>query len=227
MMVGLFENFQTFITQRSDIVVLLSFIWGILSILLSPCHLSGIPLAIMGLQKQTTEPHKVIWKFSFGLFLSFFVFVAITVFFRGFTLLIAIPNDLIMFLVLFASGLLISDLFSFNYSLNPQLKLPSGLIAIGTGLIFGLMIGPCTIAFAMPIISVSGVLNRSLAPLSFIILLFFSLGHLIASVGIGASVSRVSSWLKHMGLIRNLKVFLSAVLIFVSFYYLFRFGQSF
>jgi cytochrome c-type biogenesis protein len=45
-----------------------SFVWGILSILLSPCHLSGIPLVVAYVTDRTTDVRKsLLYSSLFGL----------------------------------------------------------------------------------------------------------------------------------------------------------------
>lgn len=227
MLSGLFDTFQNLLSTYPSVIVLLSFVWGVLSILLSPCHLSGVPLAIMGLQKKSAKPEQMVWKFALGLLLSFVVFLVITLLFRGAMLLVAPPNDLIMFLVLFASGVMLLDLFELDFSFSQNINWRPGLLAIGTGLIFGLLIGPCTLAFAMPVISISGVMKESFTLTSIMVLLSFSVGHMIAAVGIGSSISRVSKWLSQKKTISTGKTFVAIILIGTSLYFLFKYGQSF
>lgn len=222
-----FESFQSILAANQNYTVILAFVWGLLSILLSPCHLSGIPLTILGLQNKSSNPKQVIWKFSLGIFLSIFIFIGFVLTFKGLILLLAIPSDLIMFVVLFSSGLLLLELLHLNSISISNVNVPDQFLVVGTGVVFGLLIGPCTIAFAMPVLTASGLMDEVLSFASLSILLSFSLGHLVATIGIGTSVSRASKWISKSLLIEKTKMLLGIVLILVSFYFLYRFGQNF
>ena len=70
----LFETLTTALQSHSYLALGASFVWGILSVLLSPCHLASIPLvvAFIGQQKQMTTKRAFAISsfFSLGILLS-------------------------------------------------------------------------------------------------------------------------------------------------------------
>jgi|GEM_PF-5580258 len=58
-MISIFETLTAAMTQSPLIALAASLVWGVLSILLSPCHLSSIPLIIgvITAEKETSKKH--------------------------------------------------------------------------------------------------------------------------------------------------------------------------
>jgi len=210
-----------------------SFIWGLMSILLSPCHLSGIPLVvgfIIGSKGAGV-------KKAFGISLVFAGGILITVALIGIVTAstgrilgdIGAAADYIIPVVLFISGLFFLDVFSIksigvnstNYNFKGYWKV------FILGIVIGLGLGPCTFAFMAPVLGVvfkSAAFNMSTAIL---ILSLFAIGHCTVIVAAGTLSKKVQiylNWNENSKVISKIKNVLGAVIILSSIY---LFGISF
>ena len=82
MIQGIFEWLTQALQQTPILALMASFIWGVLSIILSPCHLSSIPLIIgfIGGQGIVTKKHafKLAGMFSVGIMITIALIGVIT-----------------------------------------------------------------------------------------------------------------------------------------------------
>jgi cytochrome c-type biogenesis protein len=175
--------------------------WGVLSIVLSPCHLSSIPLiiAFMGEQSGTTN------RRAFAVSTVFSLGILVTIAAIGVVTAIAgrMLGDLgpaikyavaIVFLLL---GLHFLDVIPMPWSSrgvrSPKRKglWPAFLL----GLIFGIGVGPCTFAFMAPMLGVTLAVSASNWPYGVLLLLLYGIGHSAVIVIAGTSVDRVQRYL--------------------------------
>lgn len=168
--------------------MLAAFVWGVLSILLSPCHLVGIPLIIgyVNGQKVETASRSITLAllFGMGILLSILVIgVATAMAGRLLGDLGALPYYLVSgVFILFGLGLiglvpmgcLIPERFLFGAIQNKG--------AVALGLILGVGLGPCTFMYMAPILGVT--LALSTTDLLYGIMLFglFAVGHCLLLV---------------------------------------------
>lgn len=166
------------------IAVIASFLWGILSILLSPCHLSSIPLIIAYITrkevKTVNKSFQISLLFSIGILFSLALIGLIT------ALLGRILGDIgsivnyIIPIILIIAGLILLDIFNISF-LERRIKLPhkftGTFFTLLLGLTVGVGLGPCTFAFIAPILAI--VFSSASSSLFFPILLLgsFSIGH--------------------------------------------------
>ena len=177
-------------------------VWGVLSIILSPCHLASIPLIVAFLQGGTT-----VVSTRRALALS-------TLFALGILASIAAIGGLTA-----AAGRMLGDLgpwgnygvavvfFIFGLYLFGVLSLPemcrpapneSRRGAVGAvifGLIFGLALGPCTFGFMAPVLGVTFRVASTQTPFAIGLLVMFGIGHCLVIALAGASTSWVQRWL--------------------------------
>jgi len=134
--------------------------WGVLSILLSPCHLSSIPLVIGYISSQG----QVKVKRSFYLALTFALGILSTIALIGLITasLGRLMGDIgtwgnwfvaVIFIII---GLYLMDIIRWDWiKLNIGNKNQGGLWgAFALGLIFGIGLGPCTFAFLAPVLGI-------------------------------------------------------------------------
>ncbi|MFA5728860.1 MAG: cytochrome c biogenesis protein CcdA [Candidatus Neomarinimicrobiota bacterium] len=184
-MIGTLFNILSQALNTSPIIALLAaFVWGILSILLSPCHLSSIPLIIGFINGQGN----VTIRRAFWLSLLFSTGILITIGLVGVItgLLGRMLGDVGRFgnyfvaVIFFLVGLYLLDVISLNFFSAPdpsRVKKRGLLAAFILGLIFGIALGPCTFAYMAPILAI--VLSTAGTKLLFSILLlvFYGVGH--------------------------------------------------
>ena len=201
-MESLFTTLTEALYGNYSLALLASFAWGVLSILLSPCHLSSIPLIIGFLTSQSEK------KTSRGILLAFIFAVAILLTITVIGIITAalgrIMGDVgaygkyavaIVFVVV---GLYLMDIIRLpdtGVNLRPMQSRSALLSAFVLGLIFGIALGPCTCAFMAPVLGVVFQLSTTNVIAAGALLLAFGLGHCSVVVVAGGLASRVQTYL--------------------------------
>ena len=202
-MLELFTRLTMMLEASVFIALIASFLWGVLSILLSPCHLAGVPL-IMGhiaVQSDGTKKKAGIMAllFALGILITLLIIGIIT------SLLGRIAGNtgpwvtytvggFLIFFGLYLTDLLLFDLFNFAVqpSINKRGLFPSFLF----GLIFGLALGPCTFAFMAPMMALGFQYARTDPVFAFSLFVLFALGHCAVIVAAGLLTEAVRSVLR-------------------------------
>ncbi len=201
-MESLFTSLTEALYGSYSLALLASFIWGILSILLSPCHLSSIPLIIGFLtaqgEKKTSRGFLLAFIFAVGIFFTIIVIGIITAALGRIMGDVGPYGKYAIVIVFIIVGLYLMDILRLP---DTGLKLrPFGInnvffSAFSLGLIFGIALGPCTFAFMAPVLGVVFQLSNTHVFLAGLLLLSFGLGHCIVIVVAGGLASRVQSYL--------------------------------
>ena len=159
---------------------LASFIWGILSILLSPCHLASIPLIVGFIDEQgrisTRRAFFISTLFAIGILITIAGIGAITALAGRMLGDIGSYGNYLVAAVFFVVGLHLLGLVPMPWS-GPGdvgLKRKGALAAFILGLVFGVALGPCTFAYMAPILGVTFKLASTYGAL---LLLLYGLGH--------------------------------------------------
>lgn len=176
--------------------------WGIISVLLSPCHLASIPLIIGFISEQ----EKISVGKAFRLSVLFALGILITIAAIG-GVTAAMGRMLgdaggwggfIVAAVLFVMGLYLLDLLPMNWSgsnIFNSIKVKGYAAALVIGLIFGLALGPCTFAFMAPILGVAFRVAAGNLLLALSLVFFFGAGHCLVIVLAGTLMERVQQYL--------------------------------
>ena len=197
----IFSFLSTALTENTGVAIFASFGWGILSILLSPCHLSSIPLIIGFINSQG----EISLKRTFYVSLVFAVGILITIALIGFITasLGSLMGDVgsignyIVAAVFFVIGLYLLGIIKLPWdNANIKTTKQKGLIAAFIlGLLFGIGLGPCTFAYMAPILGVVFEVASSNLPYAFILLLAFGIGHCSIIVLAGTMTKKVQEYL--------------------------------
>jgi cytochrome c-type biogenesis protein len=174
-----------------------SFLWGLVSVLFSPCHLASIPLIIgyVGGQSEEVKGRRSALYavlFTFGLFLTI-AMVGIVCAILGRMLGDIGPWWTIvvgLVLIWVALDMLGVSTCSMSGSLMGRLKLKGLSGAFGLGLAYGVLSGSCTFGFIAPILAVITIQERLAAGVMLIIV--FGIGHCLPIVLAGSS----TAWVK-------------------------------
>ncbi|MBN2652897.1 MAG: hypothetical protein JXR63_10985, partial [Spirochaetales bacterium] len=181
----MFETLVAWVNSSIYLALIASFVWGVLSVVLSPCHLSSLPLMIGVISKKDISLKKSFFislLFALGIVVSIFVIALIT----GLTgrIIGDVGNwvNLFLAIVFFFFGLVFVGLFNLNF-LN-KIRMPQvdyqkygTLSAFLLGLVVGVGLGACTFAFMAPVLSVFIFqVNENLFK-SILIVVMFALGH--------------------------------------------------
>jgi len=201
MIENLFNTLSELLYQKIWFAVLSSFSWGILSILLSPCHLSSIPLIVGFLNSQGLTN----LKRTFLLSLIFALGILITIAIIGIITLslgrlmgdVGSIGNYIVAVVFFIVGLYLLDLLKLPWdgAHLKQTKSRSYLAALLLGLIFGIGLGPCTFAFMAPVLGVVFEVSKTDLILSISLLTAFAIGHCLVIVLAGTFSQKVQQYL--------------------------------
>ena len=175
-------------------------VWGILSILLSPCHLSSIPLivAYVGGQGNAT-PRRAFGAsalFALGILVTIAAIGVITASARRMMGDIGPYGNYFVAAVFFVVGLYLLDVIPMSWS-GPAIRTErKGLLAaLVLGLIFGVAVGPCTFAYMAPMLGVTFKLAETQLAYSVLLLLAYGMGHCSVIVLAGTSTARVQRYL--------------------------------
>jgi cytochrome c-type biogenesis protein len=201
MIENIFSYLSTALSGNFLIAIFASFGWGLLSILLSPCHLSSIPLIIGFINTQG----KISIKRTFGLSLVFAAGILITIALIGFITAslgrlmgnIGTAGNYIVAIIFFIIGLYLLDIVKLPWEgANLKRTNKKGLLAAFIlGLLFGIGLGPCTFAFMAPVLGVVFQVARSNLPYAIILLLAFGIGHCAVIVTAGTLTKKVQEYL--------------------------------
>jgi cytochrome c-type biogenesis protein len=201
MLEELFTSLTLALEGSAGLALPAAFAWGVASILLSPCHLSSIPLVIGYI---STDEKRTALR-TFLLALLFAVGILITIGLLGVVTAgmgrllgdIGLWGNIIVALVFFVMGLVLMDIVHLSW------MLPSGESmrgrgmwgALMLGLLFGIGLGPCTFAFLAPVLGVVFGMAQTSPSLAMALLLAFALGHCGVIVMAGILVHGVSRYL--------------------------------
>jgi len=180
-----------------------SFVWGILSILLSPCHLASIPLIIGFIDGQgrmsSGRAFSISLLFACGILITIAVIGLVTAAAGRMLGDIGPYGNYLVAGVFFLVGLYLMDVIPAPWSGPGQIGMKQkGLwMALALGLIFGVAVGPCTFAYMAPIIGVTFQVAATNISYGILLLLMYGLGHcsLIVAAGTSAElVQRYMNW---------------------------------
>jgi len=197
---GIFNSLYGAMNGAVWIAVLASFAWGVLSILLSPCHLSSIPLVVGFISSQG----KISLRRTFYISLVFSVGILLTIALIGIITaslgrlmgdIGGIGNYLVAG-IFFLVGLYLLDIIKLNWNRGlKQTKAKGLLAALILGLLFGLALGPCTFAYMAPVLGIVFQTAQTNYFLAMIFLFAFGLGHCAVIVGAGTLTGKVQKYL--------------------------------
>lgn len=202
MFVELLTGLSKAIEGNPLIAICASFLWGILSIILSPCHLASIPLIIGYIDEQgQITVKRAFWislVFAFGILITIGLVGLITALAGRMIGDIGVIGNYIVAVIFFVIGLHLLDVIPLPWS-GPggkQIKRKGLIGAFIIGLIFGFALGPCTFAYMAPMLGV--VFKVAAEKLFFAICLLFAygIGHCSVIVLAGSLTETVSHYLK-------------------------------
>lgn len=178
-----------------------SLAWGVLSVVLSPCHLASIPLIVAFISGQgetsTGRAFRLSLLFASGILATIAGIGLATATAGRMAGDIGRWGNYAVALVFLIVGLHLLGLIP----LPVRAASPSGWKRKGyggallLGLVFGLALGPCTFAFMAPLLGVVFKLGASRWALAALLLLAYGLGHCGVIVAAGSATARVQRFL--------------------------------
>jgi len=195
-----------FLTQAVEgtplTAILASLVWGILSIILSPCHLASIPLIVGFIDEQgrisTRRAFLISTLFSVGILITIAAIGAITAAAGRMMGDVGRYGNYFVALIFFVVGLHLVGVIPLNLSgAGPvEMKRKGLLPAFILGLVFGIALGPCTFAYMAPMLAVTFKLGGEAPWYAAGLLLAYGAGHCGVIVAAGTSTELVERWLK-------------------------------
>ena len=185
------------------IAVAASFVWGILSILLSPCHLASIPLIVGFIDEQgKISTKRAFWistLFAVGILITIGAIGAITAAAGRMMGDVGKYGNYFVALIFFAVGLYLLDVIPMPWSGPGQvgMKRKGMLAAFILGLVFGIALGPCTFAYMAPMLGVTFKLASTNLAYGILLLLIYGIGHCSVIVFAGTFtevIQRYMNW---------------------------------
>lgn len=178
-----------------------SALWGIMSILLSPCHLSSIPLVVGFIDQQgrisTKRAFFVSALFSIGILVSIGIIGIITAAAGRMMGDVGRYGNYLVAVVFFLVGLHLIGIIPMPWSgpSNIRLKKKGLVAAFVLGLVFGIALGPCTFAYMAPVLSVAFSLAGASILYGFLLMLMYGIGHCSVIVAAGTFTEVVQRYL--------------------------------
>jgi cytochrome c-type biogenesis protein len=189
------------IDSAPAIALAAAFVWGILSIVLSPCHLAGIPLIVGFIGDQsamnTRRAFAISSLFALGILITIAAIGAITASLGRMMGDIGPYGNYAVAVLFFAVGLHLLGVIPMPWS-GPSsigMKMRGLFAALILGLVFGIALGPCTFAYMAPVLAVSFKIASANALYALALLLVYGLGHCAVIVFAGTSAGIVQKYL--------------------------------
>jgi len=212
--------------QSTAATMVAALAWGVLSIVLSPCHLASIPLVVAYVNRgQILEAKKAFVLsslFSLGIFLSILMIGLVTALFGRMLGDIGPWGKWGVAAVFIVFGLVLLDVITLPWSGPNVDSAKSGMWgAFLLGLIFGAAVGPCTFAYMAPVLAVVFKTAGTQFVFAAALVLLYSIGHcsiIVLAGALGARIQTFLNWDQKSNLTRRVRNVCGILLILVAFY---------
>ena len=194
----------THAVEGSPAIALASaFVWGILSIVLSPCHLASIPLIVGFIDEQgrisTKRAFIISTLFAVGILITIGAIGAVTAAVGRMLGDVGKYGNYFVALVFFVVGLHLLGVIPMPWSAPGRvgMKRRGLLAAFILGLVFGIALGPCTFAYMAPMLGVTFKVASKNLLYGVSLLIVYGLGHCSVIVLAGTCtelVQRYMNW---------------------------------
>jgi cytochrome c-type biogenesis protein len=201
MMQQLFTNLTDAVESTPVIAIGASFIWGVLSVILSPCHLASIPLIVGFIDEQgrisTKRAFVISALFAAGILITIGAIGAITAAAGRMMGDVGKYGNYFVALIFFLVGLHLLDVIPAPWAGSGQIgmKRKGILAAFILGLVFGIALGPCTFAYMAPMLGVTFKLATTNLLYGILLLVVYGIGHCSVIVLAGTSTELVQQYM--------------------------------
>jgi cytochrome c-type biogenesis protein len=199
---SIFETLTGAVSGTPLVAVLASMAWGVLSVVLSPCHLASIPLIVgfIGEQGTLTTRRAFILALLFGCgILATIGLIGIVTASLGRMLGdVGRHANVFVAVIFFVVGLHFIGLIPMPLSTGTaRIGQRRGFVAaLILGLAFGLALGPCTFAYMAPMLGITFAVARTNMVYGVALLAAYGLGHTAVIVAAGTFTEIVERYLK-------------------------------
>ena len=205
-----------------------AFVWGVLSIILSPCHLASIPLIVGFISGQgaveTKRAFTISALFAMGILVTIAAVGAVTAAAGRMMGDVGAWGNYFVAILFFLVGLHLIGVIPMPWSGAGQVGMKkTGLTAAFIlGLVFGIALGPCTFAYMAPVLAVAFKVGNTNFLYGAALLLAYGLGHCSVIVAAGTSTELVQHFLNWNEKSKGIAVvkFLCGILVILGGIYL-------
>jgi len=176
-------------------------VWGILSILLSPCHLASIPLIVGFIDEQgrisTRRAFLISSLFAVGILITIGAIGAVTAAAGRMMGDVGRYGNYFVAAIFFVVGVHLLGVIPMPWSGPGRvgMKRKGMLAAFILGLVFGIALGPCTFAYMAPMLGVTFKLAATNIGYGILLLAAYGVGHCSVIVAAGTSTELVQRYL--------------------------------
>lgn len=231
MMQELFTHLTHAVEDAPAIALTAAVAWGVLSVVLSPCHLASVPLIVGFIGKQgrmsARRAFAISALFAAGILITIAAVGAITAAAGRILGDLGPWSSYFVAVIFFVVGLHLLDVIPIPWS-GPDrvgMKRKGPLAALLLGLIFGVAIGPCTFAYMAPMLAVTFRLASTRLLYGIALLLAYGVGHGVVIIAAGTStelVQRYLDWNERSKGALILKRFCGLLVLLAGLYLLYR-----
>ncbi|HOW83412.1 MAG TPA: cytochrome c biogenesis protein CcdA [Spirochaetota bacterium] len=203
MLLELFNTLSAMLGASPHMALAASFVWGVLSIVLSPCHLASIPLIVGFIDEQgrisTARAFLLALLFSTGILITIGLIGLVTGLAGRMLGDIGRWGNYFVAVIFFIVGLHLIGFIPLPFlekgANAAGFKRRGLLAALVLGLVFGVALGPCTFAYMAPMLGV--VFTVAAEQLVFAVSLIFAyaIGHCSVIVLAGTFTGAVQRYL--------------------------------
>jgi len=199
----IFATLTSAVEGAPHIALAAALTWGVLSIVLSPCHLASIPLIVGFIQgrDETSQRRAAIlaWIFASGILVTIASIGAVTAAAGRLMGDVGAFGNVLVAVIFIVVGMAFLDIIPLSWTTPRAEGLPRGgaLAAFVLGLVFGIALGPCTFAYLAPMLAVTFKVAGTDIWYGASLLVFYGIGHclVIAAAGSSAALAqRVLDW---------------------------------
>ncbi|MCP4549863.1 MAG: cytochrome C biogenesis protein [bacterium] len=200
-MTDLFSQLAHAVSGAPGPALAAAFVWGILSILLSPCHLASLPLIVAFIGGQgrigSRRALGLATLFAGGTLVSIAIIGLATAMAGRMLGDVGKWGNWFVAAIFFVVGLHLLDIIPNPWSGPGEVKMKrrGPLAALLLGLIFGIALGPCTFAFMAPVLAVTFGMSASSPAWGALLLTAYGLGHSSVIILAGAFAENVQRYL--------------------------------
>lgn len=204
----IFSSLSSMLSSSPMIAIAGSFLWGVTSMLLSPCHLAGIPLIVGYIDSQseikTGRAALIATLFSSGILITIAVIGIITGLAGRMMGDLGQWGNLTVAILMVVIGLYLLGIIPLpllDSGINqPGMKGKGLLTAFFLGLFFGLALGPCTFAYMAPMLGVAFTVASSNLLYAIALVAAYAAGHCMVIIIAGTFtgfVQHILDWNEH------------------------------
>jgi cytochrome c-type biogenesis protein len=202
MIADLFTWLSTALLQSPQIALTAAFVWGVLSVALSPCHIACIPLIVGFIDGQgnisTLRAFCLSLLFGFGILITIGIIGLITGLAGRMMGDIGGYGNYFVAVIFFAVGLNLLNILPLPFmegGANPNYKRKGFLAAFILGLLFGIALGPCTFAYMATMLGVVFNIASTKIIFALSLLLAYGIGHCAVLVFAGTFTEVIQHYL--------------------------------